>query len=268
MTISVDTIEEYVKRLEKDADEIVEKIDELYHDAEKGHKVVGSSNPIGAAQRGKTKKIWQDPEGETKELRDQLRAEYEAWYAGAEELISKHLPSRLDDFERRRSAMKDYTRLNVNAKNDPEHYVENAADMFTEQQNIVKAIPSKVEVEKLSLRRQVADTFSKDELQQARKLLDEELTRGAGTLAGVALERHLQLECDEADLEYDYDDGIASLAQTLYGADEVNKTTLSNLETLGQIRNDCAHANPQEPNKHRVKKLIDDTDDYIRGRGI
>ena len=268
MTGSIDTIEEYVEQLEDDADEIVEKINELYHEAEKDHKVITNSNPILAGQRGDTKQIWKQPEGETKELREQLRAEYEEWYARAEALITEHLPSRLDDFERRRSQMKDYTRLNVTAKNDPEYYVKEATDMFAEQRNIVKAVPSKIEIEELSLRRQIADNFSKDELQQARQLLDEELTRGAGTLAGVALERHLQLECDEADLGYGYDDGIASLAQTLYEADEINKTTLSNLETLGQIRNDCAHANPQEPNIHRVRTLIDDTDDYVRGRGI
>jgi hypothetical protein len=82
------------------------------------------------------------------------------------------------------------------------------------------------------------------------------------------LERHLQLESDEADLDYSHSDGISSLAQTLYEGDEINSTTLSNLETLGKIRNDCAHANPQQPEEHKVKKLIEDTEDYIRGRGI
>lgn len=268
MPATADTIELYVEQLEEDADEIVEMIDRLYHEAEKGHKLVRGNFPIGAASRGDTKRIWEDPEGETKELQDELRAAYESWYARAEELITKHLHTRLDDFERRRSQMKDYARLSVNANHDPEHYVNNAADMFAEQRNIVKAIPAKVEAEKLSLRRQVSDAFAQDDLLQARDLLDEELNRAAGVVAGVALERHLQTECDEAELEYDHKDGIASLAQTLYEAGEINSTTLSNLETLGQIRNDCAHANQEEPNEHKVKKIIDDTDDYVRGWGI
>jgi hypothetical protein len=268
MTLSVDTVEQYVDQLEEDADQIVAKIDRLYQEAEKGYEVNRDNHPVGAARRGDAKQVWEDPEGETKELQNNLREEYASWYARAEELVSTHLPQRLDEFERRRTDVKQYVKLEKNAKLDPEQYVNSASDYFAEQRNIVKAIQGKIEAEKLSLRRQISDTFSKDELQQARELLDEELIRAAGVLAGVGLERYLQLECDDAELGYDYNDGIASLAQTLYEADEINSTTLSNLETLGQIRNDCAHANQQAPNEHKVRKLIDDTDDYIRGRGV
>ncbi|WP_440767463.1 hypothetical protein [Natronorubrum sp. DTA7] len=268
MTASVDTTEKYIEQLDEDADKIVSKIDQLYNDAEKGHKVVGNSLPVGAADRGRTKPMWEDPKGKNKELQDNLKQEYESWYARAEELVSTHLPQRLDEFEKKRTKVKEYIRLDVNAKFKPERYVNSATEHFSEQRNLVKAIPGKIKAEKLSLRRQISDTFSKDELLQARELLDEGLARAAGVLAGVAIERHLQLECDESDLKYNHNDGIASLAQTLYEGDEIAKTTLSNLETLGQIRNDCAHANQQQPNKHKVRKLIDDTDDYIRGRGI
>jgi hypothetical protein len=268
MKSSVDVIERYVEQLEKDADRIASKIERLYHEAEKGYELTRSNHPVGAAQRGDAKQIWQDPEGETKNLQDELREEYESWFAQAEELVSTHLPQRTEEFERRRTDVKKYIKLEKNAKFDPERYVNGALDYFSEQRNILNAIPGKVEAEKLSLRQQISDTFSKDEIQQARELLDEELMRAAGVLAGVALERHLQMECDEADLGYDHNDGIASLAQTLYEADEINSTTLSSLETLGQIRNDCAHANQQEPNEHKVRKLIDDTNDYIRGRGV
>lgn len=269
MAASVDVIDRYVAQLEEDADQIVLQIDRLYHEAEKVLEVTRSNNnPIAASQRGDTKPVWKNPEGETKELQDELREEYESWYARAEELVSTHLPQRLDEFERRRTDIKEYIRLNKNAKLDCEQYVSSATDYFAEQRNIVKAIPGKVKAEKLNLRRQISDTFSKDEIQQARQLLDDELTRAAGVLAGVALERHLQMECDEEELEYDHDDAIASLAQTLYEAGEINNTSLGNIRTLSQIRNDCAHANQQEPNKHKVRKLIDDADDYIRGRGI
>lgn len=268
MVSSIDVVESYVEQLEEDADQIVSKIERLYHEAEKGYELTRGNHPVGAAQRGDAKQVWEDPEGETRELQDDLRAEYESWYARAEELVSTHLPQRLDEFERRRTDVKEYIKLEKNAKFDPEKYVSSASDYFAEQRNVVKAIPGKVEAEKLSLRRQISDTFSKDEIQQARELLDEELIRAAGVLAGVALERYLQVECDEAELGYDHNDGIASLAQTLYEGDEINSTTLSNLETLGQIRNDCAHANQQEPNEHKVRKLIDDADDYIRGRGV
>ncbi|SMO81585.1 hypothetical protein SAMN06264867_11034 [Halorubrum cibi] len=76
--------------------------------------------------------------------------------------------------------------------------------------------------------------------------------------------------CQETDvkLEYNYDDGIRKLADTLYKSDVIEQTTLSSLKTLSSIRNDCAHANQTAPNEHKVKRLIEDTDDYIRGRGI
>ena len=264
----INVIQQYIEQLEEDADNIVEKIDQLYHQAEMGYKMVRSGLPIGAAQRGDAKKIWQDPEGEAKELQDEIKEDYEAWYARSEELIAKHLPRRLEEFQSHRSQMRSYIRLNVNAKNGPEHYANNAADTFGEQRLIVKSVPRKVEAEKLDLRRKISDSFSKDELLRSRELLDEGLTRASGVVAGVALERHLQMECDEADLGYDHDDGISTLSQTLYEADEIDKTTLKSLETLAGIRNDCAHANSQEPNEHKVRRLIDDTNDYVRGRGI
>lgn len=260
-------IEDYVERLEEDAAEITTKIERLYHDAEKTRKV-SSSSPFTPSSRGSSKLIWSEPEGKTKALQNDLRGEYESWYARAEELVSSHFPQRLDEFQSTRREVKEYIKMNKNAKLDPERYVNRATDFFAEQRNVVKAIPGKVEAERLNLRRQISDTFSKEELQQARELLDEELFRASGVLSGIALENHLQLECDEVELDYKHDDGIARLAQILYEGGEISSTTLSNIETLGQIRNDCAHANQQEPNKHKVGKLIEDTEDYIRGRGI
>ncbi|WEL26500.1 Uncharacterized protein SVXHx_2214 [Haloferax volcanii] len=72
----------------------------------------------------------------------------------------------------------------------------------------------------------------------------------------------------DSDIDYNYNDGISALAQKLFEADEIDSSPHSHLVHLASIRADCAHANEVEPDEGDVRRLLEDTSDYIRGRKI
>jgi hypothetical protein len=123
-----------------------------------------------------------------------------------------------------------------------------------------------LETERLKVRRGLSDEIITEELYQAKTLLDDANIRAAGVVAGVALERHLLTLCEVCDreIEYDYSDGIRSLAESLYIVDKITQTTKGQLEHLADIRNDCAHANEEEPDERSVERLIEQAEELVR----
>lgn len=135
---------------------------------------------------------------------------------------------------------------------------------------MLKSIPSKVQVEELRVRKQISKDVAQTELDKARELFNDGETRVSGVIAGVALERYLLMLCENSDeeIDYSYRDGISTLAQKLYEADEIESTAEKHLQHLADIRADCAHANEEDPNEEDVRRLLEDVEDYVRGRKI
>lgn len=262
MTVSRDEVEELIAELDGVADDIIINTQSFFSIVETSKDI---HTPVGEPEHK-----WKTPSAEEKQLQREVLEYYQDWYASARVLVSEYHRRDLEEFDQLRETFKAYLTLNVPAPESTDEAYSSAHDAFAIQQGMLKAIPRKIEAERLKLKEHISKSVAKDEVQRARDLLDEGLTRASGVTAGVALERHLLTMCEESESELDFqhDNGIASLAQTLYNAGEIEQTTLSSLETLGSIRNDCAHANSQEPNKHKVRRLIEDTDDYIRGRGL
>lgn len=63
-------------------------------------------------------------------------------------------------------------------------------------------------------------------------------------------------------------DGIDALAQKLFENDIIDKSPYQHLKHLSSVRADCAHANEEDPEEDDVERLLDDAEDYIRGRRI
>lgn len=209
--------------------------------------------------------------GETKESQQEFLQEYERWFATGEELVKEYLPNRLEEFRNEHDLV---VKL-IKFQHSPDDLRlaetgERIADSINTQRRILDIVPAKIRARKHKLHESISKQVSKDEIEQARKLLDEGLVRASGVVAGVALERHLLTQCEQSDedLNVSHDDGIHVLSKNLYEAGEIDKTTFKRLDALGSVRNDCAHANQKEPNEHRIRNLIEDTDDYIRGRGL
>lgn len=262
MTVSADEVDEYIGELDSLAEDVIENTESFFESMEVEYNDSKNGLYIGG---------WQTPTTDQKESQREILEIYHQWYAGSRVLVKEYMETELEDFERLRENFDELIRLQVNPDDVSGIGVYSTIhDVFVTQRGIVNAIPRKISAERFKVKEQISKSVAKDEITRARDLLREDLPRASGVTAGVALERHLLTMCQEADvdLEYNHDDGIRTLAETLYKADIIEQTTLSSLNTLASIRNDCAHANQTAPNEHKVRRLIEDTDDYIRGRGI
>jgi len=196
---------------------------------------------------------------------ENLMEEYELWYNQALTLISTYLPKREPDF------VQAYTNLSSIIHFDDcnytkfERYNSRLRRNLTTQQNLLKSIPPKLGTEELRVRKGISEEVATEEVHQAKKLLEDNLIRPAGVIAGVAIERHLLTVCEvsERDVEYEYDYGINALAEALYNADVISKTQHGQIEYLSKLRNKCAHADKEEPSQSEVERLVTQTEDLL-----
>lgn len=197
---------------------------------------------------------------------DEVDEEYEIWYNQALTLVSEYIPEREGDFRGAYSDMDELLHFDGMEYTKADRYCGILRRVISRQKNILLSIPPKLETERLKVRKGVSDEIITEELYQAKDLWDEGNVRAAGVVAGIALERHLLTLCEVSgrDLEYEYSDGIRSLAETLYDAGDITSTKKSQLGYLADIRNDCAHANQEEPDNREAERLIKQAEDLVR----
>lgn len=262
MSVSESNIQDYVSDLERDAEGIEEQAKVFFDGVETYEKLTSSS------MRGRntdTVTRWRSPEGHTKEVQRELRAEYEMWCTKAVTLVEQYLPQRKEKFRKNRKKIERGIELErPKAFNGPDGALDDFLRFFDVQRNMVKSIPARLEAEQLSVRRQISKRIERDGIQQARELLENDFIRASGVVASVALERHLLTMCENSEdvSSYEPNHGISRLAQTLYQADEIDKTTWNDLKALASIRETCAH--PEEPNEPAVQRLINESEEQIR----
>lgn len=243
-----------------DKGELEEKIDELVAEIE---EINGSLYDLAqnSTSRGKIK-----TERVDWAKVDELDEKYEIWFTQAFTLVSEYVPERRADFREAYSDIDELLHFDGMEYTKADSYCGILRRVISRQKNLLLSIPPKLEAERLKVRKGVSDEIITEELYQAKTLWDDENIRAAGVVAGVALERHLLTLCEVSDreVEYEYSDGIRSLAETLYNANEITQTTMGQLEYLADIRNDCAHANEEEPDKRNVERLIEQAEDLVR----
>lgn len=258
MSASLEAIEEQIDRLEQDAREIEDLYTDFFNriSTNKNKHVMGYS--------------WQNPSDEIEELQREALQKYEVWYNTVEPLVSEYLSSRTEDFNQHYRDFRDRLELDTSAPKQTSEAINAQHADFDSQRSMLKSIPSKVQVEELRVRKQISRNVAQTELDKARELFNEGEIRVSGVITGVALERYLLMLCENSDgkISYSYRDGVSTLAQKLYEADEIDSTTEKHLQHLADIRADCAHANEEDPDKEDVRRLLEDAEDYVRGRKI
>jgi len=149
--------------------------------------------------------------------------------------------------------------LNEQDTSDKAQIEDNFIKTFNIQLNILLSIPYVLDSRELDLRKIIAADFIESELDKAEYLYKSKFERCAGVIAGVALERYLQVLCDKYKIEYKHNDTIEPLAQVLSTAGKIDSTELKNFIHLGGIRNDCAHPKDitEEDLRVRAKELIE-----------
>lgn len=197
---------------------------------------------------------------------DEVDEKYEIWYTQAFTLVSDYVPERRADFEQAYSDMDELLHFDSMEYKAADKYCGILRRIISRQKNILLSIPPKLETERLKVRKGVSDDIITEELHQSKRLWDEDNIRAAGIVAGVALERHLLTLCEtsEQDMTYEHSDGIRSLTETLYDAGMISQTKKGQLEHLADVRNDCAHANEEEPDRREVERLINQAENIVR----
>lgn len=258
MSAPIDAIQEELERLNEDAEEIEELFTEFF-------------NRIGTHSSSATAfTFWDTPSDELEEIQREGLQKYEVWYNSATPLVNDYLPNRGDDFEEHYRDFKERLQLDKDAKKDTKKVLNSQNADFDSQRSILRSIPSKVRVEELKVRKRISKGVAQTELDRARELFRDGEIRVGGVLSGVALERYLLMLCENSseEIDYSYNDGISALTQKLFESDEIDETAEKHLQHLAGIRADCAHANEEDPDEEDVRRLIEDTEDYIRGRKI
>ncbi len=125
--------------------------------------------------------------------------------------------------------------LNEQDINDKAQIKDNFIKTFDIQLNILLSIPYVLDSRELDLRKIVAEGFIESELDKAEYLFKNKFERCAGVIAGVALERHLQVLCDKYQIEYRHNDTIGPLAQALSTAKKIDPTEFRTYALAGNF---------------------------------
>ena len=94
-------------------------------------------------------------------------------------------------------------------------------------------------------------------------VLKKKYIRTAGVIAGVALESHLKTICKNRGFKLNPKDTLNKFVVYLRDADVIDFITERKLQTLGDIRNLCAHKKDREPSEDEVTRLISETKNIL-----
>lgn len=202
-----------------------------------------------------------------------FKEKYQQWYSVAKALIAQLLPNRLDDFVRYYEKPKN--RKEVTYENYKiEDYLQNlhvtrgyqkelivgpdaAILCFRQQISIVMAAKSRFESSLFDIKQLAQSDLFDSELDTAAELAKKKFTRAAGAVAGVVLEKHLALVCDNHHLKISKKaPGIADLNNLLKENDVIDIPQWRHIQLLADIRNLCDHNKEAEPTIEQVNDLI------------
>lgn len=132
-------------------------------------------------------------------------------------------------------------------------------------QQLIGSIPSYMEGRLYDLELGLAQEFTRDQLVEAEVLLKARHIRAAGAIAGVLLERHLKLLCDRSQppIKYAPKATISTLNELLRKASVYKQTEWRRVQCMGDVRNECDHANATEPERKDVQRLIHEVKEFV-----
>jgi hypothetical protein len=244
---------EKIAELEDEIEEIVDEAKELV----KGYEVENSK--------------WSFGEDVAFEEPFELLKRYERWYNSAHPLINEYLKEREPEFAEEYEKVRECMEIDIQYLNNNE--IKSAGQLrgivmtaLYFQRDLVHSIQNRVEAEKIKVKKKVSSDIVKEEILQARELLNDGNIRAAGVIVGVGLERHLFEMCESSsnELDYRYMEGITSLSQTLNDAKEITDDEHRLLEYLAGIRNKCSHASEENPSEAEVERMLNETSEFIQ----
>jgi hypothetical protein len=205
------------------------------------------------------------PEDKNRKLPD-FHLGYQAWYSEALALLMQVLPERVVDFRSYYSSST--VRKSFHAENytisdflrgitSPQVGLSGALLPMFQQYQIIKGLENRFSSTLYDIKTLVHADLLDDELNAADELNENGYQRGAGALAGVALEGHLATVCSRHGITIKKKDpAISDLNDALKSASVIETATWRFVQHLGDLRNKCDHKKTAEPTKVEVTELI------------
>lgn len=250
-----------IKKKVEELDQLADEIENLGIEIIQNIPLSYNSTPSRSFRRS-GRYIWNIPSNEVKKTQRSALKSYQKWYSISLQLVEEYLPQdRIDEFKHNYNIVLTYLQPSGYANSDKNKVVDTFINKFDIQRNIFFSIPDVIEIKEMNLRKLISADFVETELDEAEILFKNNYTRAAGTLARVALEKHLKTMCDLNDVSYKHKDTINTLVSNLYNEKSIDKTEFKKIQYLADIGNDCSHPNPIDEN--RVQELIDGAKKFI-----
>ncbi len=200
---------------------------------------------------------------------------YQEWYSKALEIIRQILPNRIIEFERlynedkrkgidsstygiqdwllgRRSPVNDFT-----LKKRFDDFAA-AVMKFQNQLRILESAHARFNSTIFDIQQIVRADLFDSELDAAKELLKNGFLRGAGAMAGVVLEKHLEQVCISHNVPIkSKNPTITIYNDTLKNNNVIDIPKWRFIQRLGDLRNFCDHNKEREPKKTEVEELIE-----------
>ena len=198
---------------------------------------------------------------------------YQAWYSESQVLVRQLIPDRVGDFidyyqapkVRKKITYENYRVSDyllhlesTNAYGEKIVSPSAAIPKFRQQLSIVEAIRNRFESSLYEIKQLVQADLLDSDIEAARTLLKSGFLRSSGVMAGVVMERHLALCCENHGIKIRKSKPtIGDLNDRLKEADIIDLPSWRSNQYLGDIRNICVHKSLAEPTKEQVNDLLD-----------
>lgn len=205
---------------------------------------------------------WGVPSEEIREMQSDTVRLYQRWYSASLHFIEEYLnEDRNEEFTEIYKIIINFLQPEGSMYSSKKEDINTFINKLDIQRGILLSVPDVIEIKEMNLCKLISADFVEKELEESEVLFNTKYIRGAGALAGVALEKHLVTMCQLNNVSYKLKDTIDSLATHLYKNKDLNITEFKKIQYLASIRNRCDH--PDIITKEDVKELIDGTKKFI-----
>ena len=205
-----------------------------------------------------------------------FKQKYQYWYSESLVLLKQIMPDRVNDFIRYYEKPKN--RKSIEYSNYVvEDYLQglvvktglgdikvgpNAAiAQFEQQLGILKSVERRFVSKLFDIRQLVQADLFDSELEVAKELNKKGFVRGAGAVAGVVLEKHLNQVCINHKVQLNKKNpSISDFNDKLKESEIFETPTWRKIQHLGDLRNLCDHKKKKEPTVEEIDELIDGVD--------
>jgi len=208
---------------------------------------------------------------------------YQKWYSEAYQVIKQLLPDRLDEFEKlykpedKRKEINSITfsiqdwlrgvRSSINNFTGKIYFEDFGITVmrFNVQLDILKSAESRFESSLFDIKQVLQADLFDSELDASRELIKNGFLRGAGAIAGVVLEEHLEEVCLNHKISVtNKNPSISDLNDLLKNNSVIDVPNWRFIQRLGDLRNLCDHNKKRDPTPEEVSELIDGTEKILK----